>query len=168
MEHSPDKAAFLALIQANKRLIYKICNSYCRNPFDREDLAQEIIYQLWKSGDSFSGGVAFTTWMYRIALNTAITYYRKDQRAGRQVELTEQVITMQGPVNDADAEVDEQVKRLQEMINEFNELDRALVLLYLEGKAYREIAEIMGITESNVGTKLARIKERLRVQFARE
>lgn len=161
----PDKQAFHELIQQNKRIIYKICNSYCRNAQDREDLAQEIIYQLWRSGHSFQAEHRFSTWMYRIALNTAISFYRKSTLPRSTVPLTEHVIDM-GPDPGADTETDERIRQLQEFILALNELDRALILLYLEEKSHREIGEILGISTSNVGTKIGRIKERLKEQFS--
>lgn len=153
--------AFLALINENKRIIYKICNSYCRNKYDREDLAQEIIYQLWRSGHTFNADHKFSTWMYRVALNTAISFYRKEQTT---VEISEQVIEMKEEENDMTGDI----QQLQQFINEFNELDRALMILYLEKKNHKEIAEILGITESNVGTKISRLKERLRQRFSNQ
>jgi len=80
MDQSPDKEAFLRLVEENKRIIFKICNAYCRNRNDREDLAQEIVYQLWKSGNSFNTEQRFSTWMYRVALNVAISFYRKEKK----------------------------------------------------------------------------------------
>lgn len=164
MKKQPDKTAFLALIQENKRIIYKICNSYCRNQYDREDLAQEIIYQLWRSGESFQADHKFSTWMYRIALNTAISFYRKEQSAGKTVELSEQVLAMK----EEGSELEENIRQMQQFINDFNELDRALILLYLEKKNHKEIAEILGISESNVGTKISRMKEKLRQRFSNQ
>ncbi len=164
MKKQPDKTAFLALIQENKRIIYKICNSYCRNQYDREDLAQEIIYQLWRSGESFQADHKFSTWMYRIALNTAISFYRKEQTSGKTVELSDQVLAMK----EEGSELEDNIRQMQQFINEFNELDRALILLYLEKKNHKEIAEILGISESNVGTKISRMKEKLRQRFSNQ
>ncbi|RPD39168.1 RNA polymerase sigma factor [Chitinophaga barathri] len=161
----PDKQAFHHLIQENRRIIYKICNSYCRNAQDREDLAQEIIYQLWRSGHSFNADHKFSTWMYRIALNTAISFYRKSALPSKTVPLTEHVIDM-APDTDPDTITGERIGRLQELILAMNELDRALILLYLEEKSHREISEILGISVSNVGTKIGRIKEKLKEQFS--
>lgn len=102
--------------------------------------------------------------MYRIALNTAISFYRKEQTAGKTVELSEQVLSMK----EEGSELEENIRQMQAFINEFNELDRALILLYLEKKNHKEIAEILGISESNVGTKISRMKEKLRVRFSNQ
>src|SRR5258706_14865779 len=89
MGKEPGKEDFLKLIEDNKGIIFKICNSYCSNKTDREDLAQEIIYQLWKSGNSFNTGYKFSTWMYRVALNVAISFYRKEKPGGAKISITE-------------------------------------------------------------------------------
>ncbi len=155
---------FLQLIQANRGILYKICNAYCKNTNDREDLAQEIIYQLWKSGKSFDAAHTFSTWMYRVALNVAITFYRKQKQAhtamvGEDLENIEDTTA-------ANTETDEKLRLLQQFLGELKELDRALMLLYLEARSYSEIADIIGITETNVATKISRIKEQLKQKFA--
>ncbi len=158
-----NQADFLRLIEEHKRILYKIANSYCRNTGDREDLIQEMIYQLWRSGERFDDHLKFSTWMYRIALNVAITFYRKAGRTGFRVELDADV-DLADPDGDS-GELEERVVMLQRFIAELGELDKALMILYLEERPYREIAEILGITETNVATKLSRIKDRLRQQF---
>lgn len=164
MEHQQDKEAFFKLVEENKRIIFKICNAYCRNKSDREDLAQEIIYNLWKSGGSFNQEARFSTWMYRVALNVAISFYRKEKRSRPAFSLTDHLLEIEDkPEN---TETEERLKQLQQFINQLKELDRALMILYLEDKPYSEIAEILGITESNVGTKINRIKTRLKQQFS--
>lgn len=157
---SPD---FLTLIEDNKRIIFKICNSYCRNADDREDLAQEIIYQLWRSWSSFNAAYKLSTWMYRIALNVAISFYRKEQKATPTVLLGDHVIELVD--ENLEEELESNLNALQEFINELNPLDRALMLLYLEQKSHKEMAEIMGITATNVATKISRIKQQLKRKF---
>ena len=158
---SPD---FLTLIEANKRIIFKICNAYCQNAADREDLAQEIIYQLWKSWSSFNARAKLSTWMYRIALNVAISFYRKERRATETVLMGDQLIEI------ADENLEEgletNLNALQHFINELKELDRALMILYLEEKSHKEMAEIIGISTTNVATKIGRIKEQLKQKFS--
>eukprot|EP01136_Pigoraptor_vietnamica_P019784 Opistho-1_new@67830 len=155
-----DKEAFYRLIEDNKAIIFKICHTYCADTTYHQDLAQEIIYHIWKSGHAFEPDKKFSTWMYRVALNVAISFYRKKSREPDTVALTEQEETLMMPAaTDIRAE---QLSRLQQLINELKELDRALMLLYLESKTYREIAEILGITETNVASKINRIKERLK------
>ena len=155
--------AFLQLIEANKGIIIKICNSYCPDKNFRQDLAQEIIYHLWKSGNSFQPGYKFSTWMYRIALNVAISFYRKQRTQPELVSYTTDTDLV-----DTTGETgipEENIIRLQQLINEMNVLDKALMILYLESKTYAEIAEILGITETNVATKLSRIKGRLKLRL---
>jgi RNA polymerase sigma factor (sigma-70 family) len=154
---------FLSLIEANKRIIFKICNAYCRNNDDREDLAQEIIYQLWKSWSSFNANYKLSTWMYRIALNVAITFYRKDQKTTGTVLMGDHLIEIADESFEEDLESN--LNTLQQFINELKPLDRALMLLYLEEKSHKEMAEIIGISTSNVATKIGRIKEQLKKQF---
>lgn len=164
MDTPPSKPEFLQLIRDNQRVIYKICHLYCNNATDREDLAQEIIYQLWKSGNSFKEEYKFSTWMYRIALNVAISFYRK--------RLTNPVITVSDHHQDiADTTEDregleENIRHLQKFIAGLKELDKAIVLLYLEERSYREIAEIVGISETNTATRISRIKETLKQNFS--
>jgi RNA polymerase sigma-70 factor (ECF subfamily) len=158
-----NQADFLRLIEEHKRILYKIANSYCRNTGDREDLIQEMIVQLWKSAERFDNHYKFSTWMYRIALNVAISFYRKAGRTGLRVDLGAD-LDLADP-EDGGSELDERISLLQQFIAELGELDKALMILYLEERPYREIAEILGITETNVATKLTRIKDRLRKQF---
>lgn len=158
------KQDFLTIIEANKRIIFKICNSYCRNADDREDLAQEIIYQLWKSWGRFNSDFKLSTWMYRIALNVAISFYRKEKKAPSTISMGDHLIEL------ADENLEEGLEHhlhiLQEFINQLNTLDKALMILYLEEKPHKEIAEIMGISASNVATKISRIKEQLKQKFS--
>jgi len=160
MHPTADKHHFLQLINDNMGIIVKICNAYCPDKAEREDLTQEIIYQLWKSGHRFEPGKRFTTWMYRVALNVAIGFYRKKKRTPGLVTLEEQDDI---PATESDTdELEANILRLQTFISELKELDRALMLLYLESRPYLEIAEILGITETNVASKISRIKEKLK------
>jgi RNA polymerase sigma factor (sigma-70 family) len=171
-----EKAAFLQLIQENKGILYKISASYCRNVSDREDLMQEMIYQLWRSAERFDANFKFSTWMYRIALNVAISFYRKTSAGGVRVALDAGVEVVDGGVAAgsgsfagagalADDPLGERIELLQRFISALGELDKALMILYLEERPYKEIGEILGISESNVATKLSRIKGRLKQQF---
>lgn len=157
------KEDFLSIIDANKRIIFKICNSYCKNADDREDLAQEVIFQLWRSWSSFNANYKLSTWMYRIALNVAISFYRKERKTTETVLMGDHVIEI------ADEQIEESLETnlnaLQQFINELKPLDKALMILYLEEKPQKEIAEIMGITSTNVATKIGRIKEQLKQKF---
>ena len=156
---------FLSVIEDHKGIIYKIANSYCKAPEDRKDLVQEIILQLWKSFDNYNEQFKYSTWIYRIALNVAISFYRKENRI-RQISnpLSEGILHF-ADTNDA-GEKEEAIVFLQQFIAELKELDKALMLLYLEEKSHREIAEIIGITETNVATKVGRIKTILKQKFS--
>ena len=159
------KEDFVNLLKENRGIIFKICNSYCPNKNDREDLAQEIIFQLWKSYNNFNADYKFSTWMYRIALNVAITFYRKENKTSQTIAFTETLPEVEDK-RDGIHEKEENISRLQQFINELKELDKALMILYLEEKNHKEIAEILGITETNVATKLSRIKDKLKQKFS--
>jgi len=160
------QAAFLQLIRDNKGILYKISHSYCRNKDDREDLMQEMIYQLWRSGHQFDANYKFSTWMYRIALNVAISFYRKQTRSGVRIAPGGEIHLMDLEDRpDDNEELTEKIDLLQQFISQLGELDKALMILYLEERPHREIAEILGISETNVATKLHRIKGRLKQQF---
>ncbi|HEY6900495.1 MAG TPA: sigma-70 family RNA polymerase sigma factor [Puia sp.] len=162
-QHAAD---FVRLIRENRGILYKISHSYCRKEADREDLIQEMIYQLWKSGERYDASYKFTTWMYRIALNVAISYYRKEGRSGIRLAVSGDMHLMDlEDRSGGDALLEEKIDLLQQFIRELGELDKALMILYLEERPYREIAEILGISETNVATKVSRVKDRLRKQF---
>lgn len=152
---------FLPLLEEHKKILYKVASSYCRNDADRQDLIQEIAAQLWRSFDRYDERYRFSTWMYRIALNVAISFYRSESRRKRDTVPAEDSI-----LEIADArgslEEDENLRILQRLISQLDELDRALIILYLDGNRYDTIAEILGISETNVGTKINRIKQKLR------
>ncbi|UYQ94587.1 RNA polymerase sigma factor [Chitinophaga horti] len=156
--------AFLQLMNEHQRIIFKICHSYCQHPDDREDLAQEIIYQLWKSYRQAVVHVKFSTWMYRVALNTAISFYRKDKKIPRAPNIEGHLIEIADDSRDEHNE--QQLQMLQQFIQALPSLERALMLLYLDEKTHAEIADILGISESNVGTRIGRIKQQLRVKMA--
>lgn len=156
---------FLKLVEEHKLIIYKICNAYCKNAGDRDDLAQEITYQLWRSFHHFNGSVKFSTWMYRVALNVAISFYRKTKKNENIIELPENAAGIADKRED-NHELEKNIVVLQQFINELKELDKALMILYLEEKSYSEISEILGITETNVATRISRIKDKLKQKFS--
>jgi RNA polymerase sigma-70 factor (ECF subfamily) len=165
MDSATDKQAFLDLIRDNRKIIFKICNSYCPNKIERDDLAQEIVYHLWKSFAHFDPEMKFSTWMYRVALNVAISFYRKEKKSKTQVEFSESLVVFEENP-DANSEAEHNLQLLMKFINELREIDKSIMLLYLDEKTYKEIAEITGITESNVATKVNRIKEKLKSNFS--
>ncbi|HXW90304.1 MAG TPA: RNA polymerase sigma factor [Terriglobales bacterium] len=150
---------FQTLVGEHKRIIYKVCNSYCRNRDDREDLAQEIIVQLWRSFATFDERCQFSTWMYRIALNVAISFFRRESTRTRHVLSDEEHLLKAIDERSSYAE-DAQV--LYQMIGALEPLNRALVLLYFDGHSYSEMAQVLGITETNVATKISRLKQEIR------
>jgi RNA polymerase sigma factor (sigma-70 family) len=156
---------FLSVIEANKGIIYKVANLYCKDSEDRKDLVQEIILKLWKSFDNYNEQFKYSTWIYRIALNAAISFYRKEKlRKGITNSFSESLF------NVSDFEHNKQTAEstlfLNQFIAELKALDKALILLYLEEKSHKEIAEIIGITETNVATKIGRIKNILKQRFS--
>lgn len=156
---------FLSVVQANRGIIYKVANSYCIDVEDRKDLVQEIIVQLWRSFDNYKDEYKYSTWIYRIALNTAISFYRKENRRRHvSTQLSDTVIDFVDTTGAG--EIEENIGFLQQFINELKELDKALMLLYLEEKSQKEIGEIMGISASNVATKVGRIKNILKQKFS--
>lgn len=159
-----EKDQFISVIKENQNLIFKICHSYCTNPESRKDLQQEILIQLWKSFSKFDGRVKISTWIYRVALNTAIFFYRKDiKQKGRSVPIEASILSLSDV--SPDGELDEKITMLYRFIEGLHNLDKALILLYLDDNKYKDIAEILGLSETNVATKISRIKKTLREQF---
>jgi RNA polymerase sigma factor (sigma-70 family) len=159
-----EKDQFISVIKDNQNLIFKICHSYCQNRENRKDLEQEILLQLWKSFEKFDGRVKVSTWIYRIALNTAITFYREDSKHNdKKVAIGASVISISNI--EYDPEQDEKIVMLYEFIGNLNEIDKALILLYLDDNKYKDIADILGISETNVATKINRIKKILKERF---
>jgi len=153
---------FTRLITENKGIIYTVAHSYCADRNDMDDVAQEIIYNLWKSFDSFDSRLKFSTWMYRVALNVAISHYRQDKKLGIRHEISEGLLVFD---TNPGEEMEENLSLLQAFISELKEVDRAIILLYLDDKSQREMAEITGFSETNIGTRISRIKEKLRTRF---
>ncbi|HZI24090.1 MAG TPA: sigma-70 family RNA polymerase sigma factor [Chryseolinea sp.] len=148
---------FVDVLNNHRGLIYKVCHLYCDDPEDRKDLFQEIVLQVWKSLGNFRQESSIGTWMYRIALNTAITHLRKEKRSGGKVSLDGIDI----PELNEDSEKEEQLKQLFKAIENLDRIDKSIILLHLEEKSYEEISEITGLTRTNVGVRLNRIKAKL-------
>ena len=155
---NPD-ITFEKLVFDNQQLIHKVCNIYGKTEADKQDLFQEITIQLWKSFASFENKSKFSTWLYRVALNTAITQKRKENRQPLTNPLSDK--EMRIPNNDATDIDEDELLALQIAIRQLKPTDRAIIFLYLEERSYQEIAEIIGITPKNVGVKIVRIKARL-------
>jgi RNA polymerase sigma-70 factor (ECF subfamily) len=157
---------FLVLLDEHKKILFKAANSYCRNPADRQDLVQEMVLQLWRSFDRYDDRHRFSTWMYRVALNVAISSYRSEARRARTIVPADDSILEIAAKMPESAALEGDLRLLQGFIEQLGELDRALIILYLDGNRYDAIAEVLGISETNVGTKISRIKQRLRREWA--
>ena len=155
--------AFSALLQRHRGIVFKVANTYARLAEDRDDLAQEIAVQLWHAYPNYDPARSFSTWMYRVALNVAISHVREQSVRGRH-----DAVPLDEDLHDAvdasaiDHEQAQHIRLLQGFIRRQAPLDRALLLLYLDDRPQREIAEILGIGESNVSTKIGRLKQRIR------
>lgn len=162
---------FETLLREHQKIVFKIAAVYAHNTADREDLTQEIAAQLWRSFAGYNERRArFSTWMYRVALNVAISHLRREQRAdaGRFETMDEQHLQTIGDESATQHDAVEQNQRiaaLHAFIARLDPLNRALILLYLEDKSYVEIAAVLGISETNVATKIGRIKQKLRTQM---
>ena len=156
---------FTRIIKDNEGVIFKITTIYTDRSEDQQDLYQEIVYQLWKAYDTFRGDSKISTWMYRVALNTAITRLKKEKRNGNRVGIDQVVLKQTENYN---TEFEEKLKILYAHIKMLNDLEKGLILLLLEGKKYEEIALITGLTPSNVGTRISRIKQKLKTQIVKK
>ena len=167
-----EDAQLTDLVRRHAGLIHKIAYAYGRDASDREDVVQEVLVQLWRSRAKYDARFKETTWVWRIALNVAISFQRRERRhrEGRR-ELDLHAHDTHEPIHAitiaAAEEPGEDVQRLLACIEDLNTLERALVLLYLDGNDHPSISDVLGISVSNVGTKLGRIKDKLRVAFER-
>jgi RNA polymerase sigma-70 factor (ECF subfamily) len=155
-----DKDSFISMISSNQGIIHKVCGIYCNTAEDREDLFQEIIAQLWKSMKSFRAESKISTWMYRVALNTAITHFKKDKRRPDKDSFAYE--NFQIPDKEYDKTYEEQLKVLHKAIDKLTGIEKSIILLYLENKKYEEIAEIVGISQNYVRVKMNRVKTKLK------
>jgi RNA polymerase sigma-70 factor (ECF subfamily) len=168
MRGQPDQQRFESLLREHRGIVFKIAGVYARNPHDRDDLAQEIAAQLWRSFAAFDARRAkFTTWMYRVALNVAISHARSAKRSGKEClqpldDAHLGSVAGGGPSHDESLVHAERIAALHAFIGKLDPLNRGLVLLYLEDRSYSEIADVLGISETNVATKLNRIRQKLR------
>ncbi|MEP6844783.1 MAG: RNA polymerase sigma factor [Panacibacter sp.] len=148
---------FLSLINQHQNIIHKVCNLYMHDAADKEDLFQEITLQAWNAYKSFRGEAKFSTWLYRVGLNTAISFYRKEKRKPvfeSAFEFPEQA--------DETSDIEEQIQAMYQAIGALSKIDKALVMLYLEDYSYDEIGNMLGITANNVAVKMNRVKTKLK------
>jgi RNA polymerase sigma-70 factor (ECF subfamily) len=157
----PRQAEFASLIQQHQALIFKVCHLYCKREADKEDLFQEIVFQLWKSFPQFRGQAAFTTWMYRVALNTAISGFRKN-RLNRLTTYVDELPANLPLPDEYTREQKEQTDQLRLAIGQLSDVEKSIVMLYLEERSYEEMEAILGIRVPNLRVKMNRIKEKLR------
>ena len=164
--HKEVETSFLENLNQNMGIVHQVCHTYFRrDAMEREDVFQDIMYQLWKAYPQFKGESKFSTWMYRVALNTAITHIRRKTRVPQNAELTESVARTLH-INEHMSRVEE-VRLLHEAIAALTDIDKAIILLHLEDQNYDEIASITGLTKTNVSVRLVRIKRALKDHLQR-
>ena len=145
---------FLEMIRQNEGIIYKVTSFYTDTEHPLGDLYQEVVLNLWKAFPSFRGDSKYSTWIYRIALNTCVSFYRRSKKNISYVDISMDIPDV--------VDNNEEIQELYKLINRLGKIERALVLLYLDDKSYKEIAEITGLTVTNVATNISRIKDKLR------
>jgi len=159
-----DEIEFARLMNQHKGIIFKVVNSYCQHQDDRQDLAQEILTAMWLAIEKYNEEYKFSTWMYRIALNIAISYYRKDSKRQDKPNVDDEQL-----INIADLTVEEdkneEIKQLYRFIGQLEKLNKAIMILYLESESYESIANSLGLSKTNVATRIGRIKATLADQF---
>ena len=151
---------FVELLETNQNIVHKICRLYTNDKDAHDDLFQEITIQLWRAFPKFRGDSKFSTWMYRVSLNTAITLYRKSKR---QIDTQDfESISFKIKSEEYDDTTEQQLKLMYDAVKKLNDIDKALVFLYLEDKSYREISGTLGISDVNARVKMNRAKDKLR------
>lgn len=156
------RARFVELIERHRGIVFKVAGSYAWQADDRDDLAQEITAQLWRAFPGFDGQRPFATWMYRIALNVAISHARGRGHRDRHHVPFDDALHDVADGHAADPESEARLRALRRFIAALAPLERALLLLYLDECSYREIADVLGLSETNVATKISRLKQRIR------
>ncbi len=151
---------FASELETNQGIIHKVCRSYTNNETAHKDLFQEITIQLWKAYPKFRGDSKFSTWMYRVAFNTAISLYRKSKRSIETTQIYDNLKELE--FQDYDDTKDKQLQLLYNAIYSLNDIEKALALLYLEDKSYKEISITLGISEVNARVKMNRTKTKLK------
>ncbi|WDF56273.1 RNA polymerase sigma factor [Mucilaginibacter sp. KACC 22063] len=154
------EALFLQLINKHKGMLFKVCRIYQDDEADREDLMQEMVLQLWKAFDSFQGKSKITSWMYKVALNTAIVFYKQQKRRPDTSPMPEQIDDVEDDLYDNDKEV--QMKLFYAALKQLGKIDKALIFLYMEDQPYQEIAHNLGISEGNARVRLNRAKIKIK------
>ncbi len=159
MTNKKIKEQFETIFEENIGIILKISRAFARTTYDRDDLINDIALELWKSFPRFKGNSKLSTWIYRVALNTSMNYKRKKKKNlvfFSEIKQSESIARMVEEEEDLNTDI------LYKCIDELNELNKAIIILYLDGNSHDEIAEITGISKSNVGTRIGRIKEQIK------
>ena len=156
-DHVNSEQEFLDLVDSHQGILKKICFIYSGNSLEKEDLCQEIILQLWKSYPLFKNQSAFSTWMYRVALNTALSLTRKSPFIMRREEIPDRSYDIEHTMTES-----ENLRVLYKAINQLNNVEKAIILLWLEDNTYEEIAEVIGMSVKNISVRILRIKAKLR------
>ncbi len=163
MRREPDEA-FVGAVNDHARIIHKIARAYFDDPLDQQDVIQEMLFQLWRSYPSFEGKAQFSTWMYRVCFNTALTWRRRHERHS-----TDSLSPAHGEIPNPPPDRDEEgLEQLYKAIDGLSGLNKALILLYLEDRSYDEMAMITGLTKSNVSVRLVRIKKELEKKLTQQ
>jgi RNA polymerase sigma factor (sigma-70 family) len=163
MTKPAENERFVQLLEEHKRILYKIASTYCTDTEDRRDIVQEIVIQLWRSFPQYDDQFKFSTWMYRIGMNVAISFLRSEIRRSQKTVTLEHVEIIDFAAADrVMGEMGDDIHLLQRLVSQLDEMSRGLVVLYLEGYSHVEIAEILGISVTNVGTRISRIRNRFR------
>ena len=160
MKKYKNEEEFVNRVTESQAIIHKISRIYCKDEENRKDLFQEILIQLWKSYPTFRGEAKFSTWMYRVGLNVAIQYFRKNKKKPDKAEFSKSFHNLPELKNDDEHE--DEIALLHHAISKLNDVEKAIVMLYLENKNYEEIAEIVGITQNYVRVKMNRIRLKLK------
>ncbi len=164
MDKHKQQQIFQGIIEEHKGILFKVAHAYCPAEEDRQDLIQEMMIKIWQSMHKYNNQFKISTWIYRISLNVAISFYRKmSSRERKYIDWNAQTDQIHG---EDKSENEQHLVLLELFISELKEIDKALIILYLEDKSHAEIAEILGMSVSNVGTKTGRIKELLKKRFS--
>lgn len=154
---------FVELLETHQNIVHKVCRIYTRDKAAHDDLFQEVTIQLWKAYPKFRGDSKFSTWMYRVGLNTSITLYRKSMRRVESQRI--EPVAYKLSYEEYDDTKDEQLNRIYAAVHKLNDIEKAIVFLYLENKNYKEISETLGISEVNARVRMNRIKTKLKTQL---
>ncbi|MGB1207227.1 MAG: RNA polymerase sigma factor [Chitinophagales bacterium] len=153
---------FVHNISKHQGILHKICNLYAHTATDRQDLLQEMLLQLWRAYPNFRGQAKISTWMYRIALNTAISSFRKQKRQIKTQNFQSDDVFLNKFIDTISIEEDEKLAQMYAAIAKLKDLEKAIVMLYLEDYSYEKIADMLGISSNHIGVKLHRIKLKLK------